>query len=349
VPVGAAEDTTISPASRLEIDSGLRRRHVAAADLALVKRLVDERRDSDFVDLYERMLECFQDEYGKIIDFYRYSNRSAVIQTSKDRRWPLPLLSVRPTRSIFPLFSIGGGQVEGGSILTALISLDLLSTQILRGADRIILADEITNGLAQLFEKLAERGDKDLSMKDVDVYRRELDRLEAVTRDAARRGIPLTYLGGMLLGLVPITLVGALAGWLLSRAAIEGFAFHTFLGVTFSGGIGALLSVMTRMASGRFELPLKTARDYVRLLGVLRPFVGAIFGVVVYFALVSELLAVRITGNPGRQFFAFCVLSFVAGFYERWAQDVLVGVGAPLGVSSSEPERPPETEAERTL
>ncbi|HWN00752.1 MAG TPA: hypothetical protein VNO54_27185, partial [Streptosporangiaceae bacterium] len=60
-------------------------------------------------------------------------------------------------------------------------------------------------------------------------------------------------------------------------------------------------------------------------LGALRPIVGAVFGAVVYFAIIGGLLAVEAkTGKDASITVAFfAVAGFAAGFSERFAADVL--------------------------
>jgi hypothetical protein len=215
----------IKASFRIEAESGIRLGHVAAADLVRVKNEVDEQPHGDLADLYERMLECFQGEYGKIADFYRYKGNWAVIQTLKNRRWPLRLLNVRPSPSIFPVFKFDPSQHHGDLVASDLVALDRQSGQLLRGADRIYLADEITGTLAQILYKLEGRTE-DLTQDDLDVYEHELKRLHDVFEADALRAIRITYLEGMLLGLIPVMLLGTLLAWLLSRADIRGLASH---------------------------------------------------------------------------------------------------------------------------
>jgi hypothetical protein len=94
------------------------------------------------------------------------------------------------------------------------------------------------------------------------------------------------------------------------------------------GAAGAVISVTQRMTT-QTKTPLLidfTAPKQQKIaLGALRSIVGAVFGAVVYFAVIGGLLAVEArTGKDASITVAFfAVAGFAAGFSERFATDVL--------------------------
>ncbi len=96
------------------------------------------------------------------------------------------------------------------------------------------------------------------------------------------------------------------------------------------------MSVMQRINSGRFDLEYDVGPTYVRFLGALRPAIGAVFGLALYFAITSRILKLfelPQAGTTGR-LYALLVIAFLAGFSERWAQDTLTSL-APAGAPSN--------------
>src|SRR5207237_6094728 len=68
---------------------------------------------------------------------------------------------------------------------------------------------------------------------------------------------------------------------------------ETFFVCYGAGAIGAVVSVMARMGSGKeesFSLDYEVGRKAIRRIGSFRPVIGAIFAVVLYFALRGGLV-----------------------------------------------------------
>jgi hypothetical protein len=168
----------------------------------------------------------------------------------------------------------------------------------------------------------------------------DLAEIDAYYRNAAVRSAHVVYLSGVLAGAAVLAAVGVL-GWILWRAGFSSASVRTAVGAFAAGGIGALVSVMSRMTTGRLAVDYDIGRDTLRVFGALRPFIGAVFGLALYFALESNLLNLQV-GESASDTFAFYVfLGFLAGFSERWAQDMLLGAGRSLLPTSEESEGPP--------
>jgi hypothetical protein len=147
--------------------------------------------------------------------------------------------------------------------------------------------------------------------------RAAIDQATAYYRSAANGQAQIAYFAGM--AWVAIA-VGAAAGltlvvndWIASVAA--------FL----AGAVGAVVSVIQRINAGDFTLDYDVGRPYATFLGGLRPLIGGAFALALSFAFTSGITHLPVSQsdpNVNRRL-AILVISFFAGFSERWAQDTL--------------------------
>jgi hypothetical protein len=78
-------------------------------------------------------------------------------------------------------------------------------------------------------------------------------------------------------------------------------------------------------------------------LGAVRPLIGAVFGSVLFAMFDSGILPeVEVADDKPLGFYA--VIGFLAGFNERFAQDMLVGSARQLSRSLGPPDPPSEGE-----
>jgi hypothetical protein len=161
----------------------------------------------------------------------------------------------------------------------------------------------------------------------------------ASVEEMIQRQARFEYLEGVGLGALITIPALAVAGWAavhyganqLSEPGAPGSLTAAIIG----GAAGAVISVTQRMTT-QTKTPLVidfTAPKQQKIaLGALRPIVGAVFGAVVYFAIIGGLLAVEArTGNDAAIAVAFfAVAGFAAGFSERFATDVLQRAGSGI-------------------
>jgi hypothetical protein len=108
------------------------------------------------------------------------------------------------------------------------------------------------------------------------------------------------------------------------------------------GVFGSVTSVFQRISSGQLVLDYTAPRSQRWLLGGLRPFVGALFGSVVYFAIGAGLVAAvgQTQGQvPTASIGFFAVVGFISGFSERFATDMLERAGKLLVPVVINPDR----------
>jgi hypothetical protein len=139
-------------------------------------------------------------------------------------------------------------------------------------------------------------------------------------REAAQRIAQGRYWHGTMVGAFMLVLFSLLLGlvfWWRGTDAAYGIALP-------AGGIGAMVSVLQRMTSRKLVLDVDAGRDLIEAFGAIRPLIGAVFGMALMALLLGGLIP-AIDIPAGRELAFFAGVGFLAGFNERWAQDMLKG------------------------
>ena len=143
------------------------------------------------------------------------------------------------------------------------------------------------------------------------------------------------YAKGMLLGGALLVVLLAAAAIVFDRQHLPAYAGIGALG----GGMGALVSVLQRMSSGKLHLEPKAAGRMLMTFGAVRPLLGAVFGMLVFAAMEGGLIpSVEIPDGSGHAAAFFGTLGFVAGFNERFAPDMLARVQSVYQGDEPQPE-----------
>lgn len=276
---------------------------------------------------YHEALECFEDEHGKLINAYWCADvESAVALTAgkPNTGWIRRVLSVSPR---FHRVSDWATRDEP-EIARALHHCDELAIragEVLRGRSRRIAIQLVMTSACHLLSLVDARGENPPQAHRAAVVAelRELAAVGRSYRESANGDAQLVYFAGMAVGIAALGLLYLVAGSILDR---EGVDAETIVGCLVAGALGAIVSVIARVNSGSFDLDEDIARGYTLFLGSLRPWIGSIFGLLIYFAVTSDFVQVfRVPEDGTKAFYFFCVLAFGAGFSERWAQDTLTG------------------------
>ena len=188
----------------------------------------------------------------------------------------------------------------------------------------------------------------------VAAQRQELARIEEYYLRIAGKAGRIVYVSGMIVGALFIAFVCALVAVGLAVWYPEGWTTNEryLLLCAGAGAAGALTSVLARMNSigGSFTVDVELGRPLLRRLGLFKPFVGAIFGVAVYWIITAGLLTTQVAkeGHGGRIFF-FGVVAFLAGFSERFtgvifggAEHLIAGDLGDAGADTSDGRGRPE-------
>ena len=132
------------------------------------------------------------------------------------------------------------------------------------------------------------------------------------------------YFRGMLLtGIALLVLVAGCVGGLLYAVGVPVTLIQYSLASLTAGGLGAALSVLQRMTYGRLDLDIYAGEKSLKRVGAIRPIVGALFGFFVFAAVEGGVIRIGPTDEASIEFFFYCTIAFIAGFNERWAQDML--------------------------
>jgi hypothetical protein len=175
----------------------------------------------------------------------------------------------------------------------------------------------------------------------------ECARVEQDLDNIIHRRAERTYFNGMLAAVLGLGLAGVVLANLLDRSGnFDNYQYLLVAGL--AGSIGATISVMWRITFGRFSPSNaiiafqqgKKASVTVAILGAVRPFIGAVFGIIVYALARAGLLPLN-PPDPGADILYFyAAIAFFAGFSERWAQSTLKNAIPLSGRTTPQPERP---------
>jgi hypothetical protein len=217
------------------------------------------------------------------------------------------------------------------------------------GEDEIILARAVGVGGSVQAEHVvrssAERRHAHAAAHFAAGQRKELAKVEVFYDRAGNKQARIVYFCGMVFGyfyLLPLAAAAAALIWAvdgLDGARAHWLQLQLLLACLAAGPLGALLSVLTRIASrtAKFEIDYEVGRKQVRWLGIYRPLLGAIFGVATYLLLASGLLQTKAPAD-GVEVAYYGGLAFLAGFFERFLKVAPGGAPAPLELEEAAKE-----------
>ena len=287
-------------------------------------------------ELYRRFEAAFEARYGRIVNSYWCSKEaSAVALTVKTRPWIIPDV----IRLHWATHWTTRDLPELKSFLFRCETLAVRVTEVLRDTSKRIAIQRVFNTMSFVlgFSETDAARDAVETKKVIHAQEAELKDIERYYHGAKGRSGQIAYLGGTLLGVVPFLGIAVVAA-IFGAVGAGQSAVRTGAVCFAAGAVGALVSVTSRMSQQNHSIDPEFGRDTVRTLGSLRPFIGAVFGLMTFFALRSGL--VSLVDKQGDSFYFYVVLSFVAGFSERLAQDMLFGA-FKLGGSRTDTSRDP--------
>jgi hypothetical protein len=181
-----------------------------------------------------------------------------------------------------------------------------------------------------------ERTELDPAPSEVEEFvgeqKKNLAAINASYADAADKVARLEYVTGMGFGVLVLPLLALVAAGSLAIFGLlhpHHAGIRTFFACYTAGGVGAIVSVLMRMGGtgkGKFSLDPEVGRLAILVLGMFRPFIGAVFGVALYFLMKSSLVQLS-----GTSFYFFVTVAFIGGFNERWAKVMLDRAGDQVG------------------
>lgn len=301
---------------------------------------------------YYSALADFERDNGRIVNAYWCSETEAAVALTEKPRSRGPLKRFRSPLRRFHRVSDFATRKEPGiaRMLHQCDELAIRAVEVLGGHNQRICMQLVMASSGHLLSLVDRPPPSEEEVRDALVAQHDdFSGAQRYYRQAANGEAQLVYFLGMVLGL------GLLGGLYLAIGRwqnIAGVNEAHIVGCLTAGAIGALVSVIARINTGSFALNFDVAPGYTLFLGGLRPWIGSIFGLTIYFAITSGFLDLfKVPADPQERFYFLCVVAFLAGFSERWAQDTLTGgLGKRTGATASGPpaaaaESPKTTES----
>lgn len=278
---------------------------------------------------YRERLKAFEATHGRLINAYWCTSEASAVALTSRRGGRIARACRRQPETRFHAATdwVARESPEVANVLHTCETLAMRTGEVLRGPTERIAMQWILAVAGHLLgfvddkERTRSRSETERIIRR---KRNELERIEHYYHRAGEKVGRLVYFVGMLYGLAAVALAGLVAVGLLAwlTSLDPGDATMKHLVVSYSmGAVGALMSVMTRMASskeGTFNVDFEVGRGPLRSLGSVRPFIGAISALIVFLAIEGEIVK-PLPMEEGSEIYLFAVLGFVAGFSERWA------------------------------
>jgi hypothetical protein len=219
-------------------------------------------------------------------------------------------------------------------LLSRCMDLHYRALEFLTPQPRKLCIEMIFGVVEAVLGELDVRGDdgdltKGLSSERLEALERALARAQNHFERSAQRQAQFEYYVGMgwalLLTLASIGLV-ALVGSVLNWRFVEVTAGQALLLSAALGASGSLISATSRITRASFDLPQdwgEAGKKTLRVMGTVRTFMGAMFGVVAYVLLAGGLLSVSGPEESDLALYFYAGVGFLAGFTERLAGDAL--------------------------
>jgi hypothetical protein len=284
---------------------------------------------------YEEIRERFEVEHGKIVDDYWCTQHAAgVALCCKPVRWGRLQWSLHRGMG-----KLAAAHPEYSTLLLHAAREAVRASNVLCGMTQRIA---VSNLFALSRDLIVSLESDNVAPQDPAAYQRDLDDIADYAKQAGARQAQVIYLKGMMSGLAAALLVIApLLALALPDLAVPGLDVKLFVGCLVAGSFGATMSVIIRMSGGKFEVNHEIGREYVRNLGFARPYIGAIFALLVYFAFQGGLLQqIKVPTSGGGAFAFFAATGFLIGFSERFAKDIIRTAQAGAGGTVSGAEQP---------
>jgi len=289
---------------------------------------------------YRKRLRMFENEHGQLLSAYWCRTiASAVTLTVKPAWGPLRFFGHEPSIRFHRVTDWMTRDAPAlAHVLHRCDALAIRVSEVLRGTSERIalqLIVAVASHVLAFLEGARETSGAGAAREFARQEQRELELIAAYYDRAANKAARVVYFWGMMAGILVLAPIAAmLAGFLWAGGLWDGaYASETnlFFACYAAGALGAFVSVMTRMASikAKFTLDYEVGRKTIRRLGSFRPFLGAIFGLAVYFIMQSGVLQ---TAPPdGKEFYFFTTIAFLAGFSERFTKVILDEAEAKVG------------------
>jgi hypothetical protein len=290
----------------------------------------DEKVQSDYCQYRDGVFAAFERSEGRVYAiFYCERITGAAALTLKKRRRIIGLgESEEPSlHVVYNIAESKGDPHELERLQGILYDAQALSVQVnelIRGKQRRVLLEELYGLITDLLDLLDTGTEAVIGAGSADLHRTHLERVKAKLENSGTVQGQIAYLLGMLAGVLLLGSLAVLSGWLLHLGGVSRTTQTDLIGAFVAGGLGAVISVLARVSGGTLNLKFEMGRKWVTIVGAMRPFVGAVFGLVLFGLLEGNFVPIALSNDATTRFFTVATLSFAAGFNERWVQDALL-------------------------
>jgi len=279
-----------------------------------------EPRNPELLEEVQRRRQAFVKRHGRLLHYCYFPKAEASVGLTEDGR-----LHVVDS----PIASLD----EFEALVLEAKGLHRSAVNLLEPRDVIKCAEPIHGVICGLFNALesartaglVDNAERVFLQSSIQLHRMEFKQAEKLFAQCNNRQAQLAYFQGTMTALVPLLLV-AWAAWDCPSIGDRFVSKQVFVAWCL-GGIGAAISVLHRMANGRLLLDPTASAPTLRILGAIRPFIGAVFSVIAFAIIMGGWSPITLASKMPEMAYQVVVAGFVGGFSERWAQDMLTNVG----------------------
>jgi hypothetical protein len=258
----------------------------------------DEHARQRYVETRER----FEDEHGKIVDDYWSKREPAGVA----------------------LCCLAAGRSEYSPLLLRIARQSVRANSLLRGMTQRMATANLFSLSRDIMASLETEGDDLAKVQEIEAYKRDLHYIAGYAGEAGKRAARVVYLKGLLWGVLALAALAPALAYVLSSVSVPDVDSTLFVGCLVAGSLGAVMSVLIRLGGDSLDVDHQFGREYLTSLAALRPLIGAVFAVLLYFAFKGNLVKqVDVSGRGAGEFAFFVTSSFAVGFSERFAKQIV--------------------------
>ena len=285
-----------------------------SAKTNLLSRTDDQRKEDK--DRYPKVRALFESNFGKIQkEYFGDTIVSAAILTEKGY-----LSAIHNTLK---------GGYEAELIFQKCCNKGDEVYRLFENDDRYWSNDEHYSVIARIieyFDLKGKTGVKDsfeLTTEELDQIKSLFDQANSTFERISQKVSKIQYVKGMLIGTCLTLVFIAAVAIILYSIDLKDLQAWTIPLALLSGVCGTVVSVFQRMTFGKLSLDFYSGKRLLTLFGGFRVIIGAILGLAIYSLVRAGLLPIKIPENSIDMLYFSSAISFLAGFGERWAQDML--------------------------
>jgi hypothetical protein len=220
--------------------------------------------------------------------------------------------------------SLAAGRSEYSPLLLRIARQSVRANSLLRGMTQRMATASLFALSRDIMASLETEGDDRAKAQEIEAYKRDLHYIASYAGEAGRRAARVVYLKGLLWGVLALAALAPPLAYVLSSVSVPDVDSTLFVGCLVAGSLGAVMSVLIRLGGDSLDVDHQFGRDYLTSLAALRPLIGAVFAVLLYFAFKGNLVAqVDVSGRGAGEFAFFVTSSFAVGFSERFAKQIV--------------------------